>query len=553
MGLGLLPDAAAHQVVPGSLHFGSVGEQSTFIVTGGEGDCSAEVDVSSSNPNICTVTPDGGAGSTVRFTVTATGVGTAFIDIHWIGVDPCQQHEGFDTLAVTVGPFPLIIELCDSTSLLPIPSGRVYIERANVPTGFNAFYTGDSGGAARFESPAADVEEYLVEAIAPGYMRSGAYFLTPGTSSSPVLTIYLVRDTDLSYPNTLRVMIDLLLPDGSSSGDYLLTNRVRLIQNSSTLDNTPIFGRGEMIFIGVPPGTITVSVPNTTNYTFSSAMITLGTGEDRSVIVTGTINTSENRSGVFPGSIVGTVTNSSVDPPTGIEDAQIFSTQDGLGVSTYTWSRSDGTFFFPSVTTGTGIIYGVSEDGTIEGPSKPVLVVAGYNYGYSDDEDTELEIPLEFGSDDTDADGLPDSFESEYFEGVSDDEQGPLDDPDGDGLTNLEEYLLDTSPILADTDEDGYDDGVEKEWGTDGDDKNDKPDSESEVWLDFGFADDIQAGTLMYPVSTISDGLWILQESGGTIKIKGDVPTTTGSASGNSINDDVTLDAVNGTITLDDE
>ncbi|MDV7395829.1 hypothetical protein RZS08_30845, partial [Arthrospira platensis SPKY1] len=41
------------------------------------------------------------------------------------------------------------------------------------------------------------------------------------------------------------------------------------------------------------------------------------------------------------------------------------------------------------------------------------------------------------------------------------------DDPDRDGLTNIEEYFLGTSPTNPDTDGDGIDDGLEVLLGTD--------------------------------------------------------------------------------------
>jgi hypothetical protein len=46
--------------------------------------------------------------------------------------------------------------------------------------------------------------------------------------------------------------------------------------------------------------------------------------------------------------------------------------------------------------------------------------------------------------DDRDQDGLPDSWEIHYF---GDLRQGADDDPDGDGFSNLAEYLDGTSPI----------------------------------------------------------------------------------------------------------
>lgn len=65
---------------------------------------------------------------------------------------------------------------------------------------------------------------------------------------------------------------------------------------------------------------------------------------------------------------------------------------------------------------------------------------------------------------DTDADGMSDAWELANGLNVGvDDSAG---DPDGDGRTNIEEFLASTDPNKADTDEDGLNDGVEAGLGT---------------------------------------------------------------------------------------
>ncbi|MBI2998261.1 MAG: choice-of-anchor D domain-containing protein [Deltaproteobacteria bacterium] len=67
---------------------------------------------------------------------------------------------------------------------------------------------------------------------------------------------------------------------------------------------------------------------------------------------------------------------------------------------------------------------------------------------------------------DSDGDGLPDVYEIAHSLNPND----PSDanqDPDGDGLTNLQEFQLGTDPRQADTDGDGVSDGVEVSQGTD--------------------------------------------------------------------------------------
>src|SRR5690606_17891536 len=60
---------------------------------------------------------------------------------------------------------------------------------------------------------------------------------------------------------------------------------------------------------------------------------------------------------------------------------------------------------------------------------------------------------------DADRDGLPDDWEA--AQGLDASNGGRDDDPDGDGLTNVEELVLSTAPLTADTDADGMSDGDE--------------------------------------------------------------------------------------------
>jgi hypothetical protein len=65
---------------------------------------------------------------------------------------------------------------------------------------------------------------------------------------------------------------------------------------------------------------------------------------------------------------------------------------------------------------------------------------------------------LGVGTDDADNNGMRDSWEIEHFGAIG---QNPLGDPDGDGLTNLQEWIASTNPLHADSDGDAMGDAYE--------------------------------------------------------------------------------------------
>ena len=81
------------------------------------------------------------------------------------------------------------------------------------------------------------------------------------------------------------------------------------------------------------------------------------------------------------------------------------------------------------------------------------------------DGDDPFPLDSDFRSD-YDSDGLPDEYEA--AEGLSGEQRSDADeDEDGDGLSNLEEFIQGTNLNDEDTDNDGVDDGEEIELGTD--------------------------------------------------------------------------------------
>ena len=121
---------------------------------------------------------------------------------------------------------------------------------------------------------------------------------------------------------------------------------------------------------------------------------------------------------------------------------------------------------------------------------------------------------------DDDGDGLLNGWEKAYgFDPESDQgDDGAEGDPDGDGLSNLEEQTAGTSPLLADSDGDGYGDEVETDTGVFVDLTNTgtspiKNDTDNDGLLDGAednsaiFVDEDQSGSNPLKSDTDDDGL----------------------------------------------
>jgi len=81
--------------------------------------------------------------------------------------------------------------------------------------------------------------------------------------------------------------------------------------------------------------------------------------------------------------------------------------------------------------------------------------------------------PRSGGDGDSDDDGLPDAWEMQYFDDLS---QGPDGDYDGDGVSNYDEYQHNADPTNPDTDSDGIPDAWEIQYGLNPSDPSDADD-----------------------------------------------------------------------------
>ena len=567
--LGIAPLAPADiEVDPADkLTFQQVGEvQDVFIVE--PSGCNTNVFITSLDLSIVKVTSSNPQeGENITFELTAQGIGDTFIKVEYaediIPGSGCGAS-GSITIPVIVGPRPLKIFVRDSTNNSAINNANVYIQDKNSPSGFEAYPI----GGAEYWSPRADFESYDVVAVAPGYEPSSSSSLEQDPTGAVSGTIFLDPDTSGTLVNTIRVVIDLLDDGGNSSGAVLLTDTVDLQDGAgNSLGLSPIFGNGEMIFIGVTPGITRATAPDTDDFDFTDATETVGTGVDEIIIMTakalaGTGQGTYTKRGFstragFQGDIVGDVSNTTAAPVETLANAIIISKQQFSDIATQVEANVIGAFFHPNIQPGNGEIWALSPDLTIEGPKLPVDITAGQTFGDDPSEETSLQVPLDGG--DSDHDGLPDAWETTYLASVPSNQRGPNDDPDGDGLTNLEELLilLDPEDILSstdpdnhDTDGDGWSDGVEMVRATNPHIGQSQPTLLDEVWVDFGYLGTIEAGTLEHPAKTIETAL-TLKSNEGVIEIKGDVSDTTGQLTTNTINTPATINAFNGAITLD--
>jgi hypothetical protein len=72
-----------------------------------------------------------------------------------------------------------------------------------------------------------------------------------------------------------------------------------------------------------------------------------------------------------------------------------------------------------------------------------VILPSGWSQESGDEAQIPETEPMADSAGDSDSDGLPDAWELSYFGDLS---QGPDDQGDGDGFTNIHEYELGTDP-----------------------------------------------------------------------------------------------------------
>lgn len=294
-------------------------------------------------------------------------------------------------------------------------------------TWFESNSAGRDGGAVYSNAPIAVLDStFLSNTAGHDFGLGGAVYSASGTDQSLIQNCWFVENS------------------ASEGGAWYSLAGNHNVVNSIFVGNSADTRGGALSFPGTPVKQVTF-----TNSTFYSNKLwgDSGSWQGSDVYITGGIEHEiEIRNSIIYGDY----------PSLTILDAEFF--EEYIDV-TYSNIRQDsGTF------PGTGNLNVDPQlrfDGLLTAGSP--MIGAGTATGAPDDDIHGESRPfgggIDIGADefaDTDDEGLPDWWQLFYFDALG---QDPQADPDEDGLTNLEEYLLGTDPTNPDSAGDGVKDG----------------------------------------------------------------------------------------------
>lgn len=443
---------------------------------------------------------------------------------------------------------PMRIAVRNANNNARIPNAWVIAERTDRPIGASMYLNPVAGTGGVYELLNANVIPYDVSVHAAGFFPQTITNVMPAGDGIDQ-EFLLTPDPGLTAPGTVDVILELSSAD-LYGPTHVLARDAQIRSGGVDIGVEPVFAHGFLAFFGVPAGSYVLHVPDTNDFMFTDTPFTLGTGQRKSIEVpVEPANAAKfTRFTGVPGQIAGTVT-ATTGSPTPLEGAHVISSQSGSDYSTYSFSVDGGTYFIADAEPGLGLIQAFSPDGSIFGPAKEADVVDGQVFGDEIDEDAELDVPID--AFDQDANGLPDDFEATYLDGkgLTAEEAGIDGDPDDDGLTNLEEATAQTDPLDPDSDNDGFDDGMEVVLGSNPNSGGSTPTIPNPVYIDFGIDNRAEAGSLGFPFADL-DSAVEFAAPGATIRIKGDVDVLVGPVPDAAISKQLTIRSFNGNVSI---
>lgn len=354
---------------------------------------------------------------------------------------PNKVPEEFFISVIPPAEYPLRVGVINGNDSSPVTNATVLVKRTDAATGFNAVYA----------TPYSDSIQYQIQVGAPGFASSSIETVDYSSTQGGLGTVVSLTPLDQETVGNLDVEINFLDDLGADTGTNVLTLDIELEVSSVPYVATPVYGNGNMRYLGLPVGTYDIFVADTSELEFSTASVSVTTNSTATATLTAqsatvppsstTSNSSAPRSNVT-GLIIGTISASNGEIESKLGEEVVIETPIGSDVSYHTLSNSNGVYLMPDVIAGRGVLQGFAEDGSIHGVSLVVDIVAGETYGDDQNEDTDLVVPLSDNEDDADADGL--SLAEELEHGTN-----PFDaDTDDDGMNDFEEVTNGTDPTV---------------------------------------------------------------------------------------------------------
>ncbi len=266
----------------------------------------------------------------------------------------------------------------------------------------------------------------------------GQFTVSRGTSGSAALTVNLtVGGTATNGTDYTTIPVTVAIPAGSVTATIAVT----------PVDDSAV----------EPSETVIVTVAAGPGYTVgasSSATVTIADNDTSTVTIAAT---DANASETGPATGTFTITRTGGTTSTALP-VTIARSGTATNITDYAAINSPVTIL--SGATSVTVTVTPVDDSAVEGNETVVLTVsAGAGYIVGGSSSATVTIADNDSTTDADADGLPDSWEIQYFLNTA--AEDGTGDPDADGLTNLQEFQRGTHPLNADTDGDGMNDGWE--------------------------------------------------------------------------------------------